>query len=162
MEILATRTEGDTSTVKLIASQGYQLFPSVSPDGRWLTYHSNESGKEEVYVTSFPDVTRTKRVVSAAAGGVLPKWSRDGKELYYMNYEPGEFIAVQILPGDAFTVGDRVTLFSFDKLWPGGPISWEAAPDGRFLMIRPRQSNRPEELIVVENFLEEVRAKSRR
>ena len=66
-----------------------------------------------------------------------------------------------MIPGAAFAVGERRVLFNIDRLWSGGIISMAPALDGsRFLMVRPSGgSARPDELIVVENFLEEVRAK---
>jgi eukaryotic-like serine/threonine-protein kinase len=54
----------------------------VSPDGRWIAYHSDESGKSEIYITSFPRPTGKLQV--SVAGGVSPRWRRDGKELYYL------------------------------------------------------------------------------
>ena len=54
----------------------------VSPDGRWLAYQSNESGREEVYVRPFPNVETARRQVSTG-GGTRPLWSRNGRELFY-------------------------------------------------------------------------------
>jgi serine/threonine-protein kinase len=157
--IIAARTGGDSGLVRLTSSR-VALFPSVSPDGHWLAYMSDESGNFQVYVAPFPDVSRAKRMVSTVTG-LMPKWSRDDKELFYSTYS-GDFVAVQVLPGAAFSLGERQVLFKLDDLWQGDQISIEPAPDGRFLMLRPQQSNRPDELIIVENFLEEVRAKVKR
>jgi eukaryotic-like serine/threonine-protein kinase len=54
----------------------------ISPDGRWITFRSDESGKNEIYITSFPKPTGKLQV--SIAGGVTPRWRRDGKELYYL------------------------------------------------------------------------------
>jgi hypothetical protein len=56
--------------------------PDLSPDGSWLAYSSNESGRQEVYVDSFPVPSTRSRV--SMNGGNWPKWRRDGKELYYL------------------------------------------------------------------------------
>ncbi len=101
------------------------LFPTVSPDGRWLAYASDESGRFEIYVRPFPDTRTAKRQVSVA-GGTEPRWSRDGRE------------------------GVPKTLFA------------DVSPDGkRFLLARPIGTNRPnaDELILVENFFQELKAK---
>ena len=55
---------------------------NVSRDGRWLAYQSNESGRDEIYLAPFPEVTASKRQVSAQ-GGTRPLWSKDGRELFY-------------------------------------------------------------------------------
>jgi Tol biopolymer transport system component len=100
-----------------------------SPDGRWVAYQSNESGRPEVYVRPFPSADR-KWVVSAE-GGVLPVWSRDGRELYYV--VPGELtlMAAAIAPGDEFRASAPRALFK-----NSGTV-FDVARDGRFLMASP-------------------------
>jgi Tol biopolymer transport system component len=163
-EIFGLRSTGDTAIVPLVQQGGNQVWPTVSPDGRWLAYASEESGQWQVYVTPFPDTRSAKRVVSTD-GGMFPTWSRDGRELYWRT-PVGELVAAEVLPGAAFAVGNVETLFSLDLLWPGGTESMSIvpSPDGsRFLAVRPiGGAEKPDELIVVENFLEEVRAKVKR
>jgi Tol biopolymer transport system component len=68
----------------------------VSPDGRWVAFNADESGRWEVYVATFPGFT-SKRQISRD-GGVQPQWSGDGRELYYLMSD-GSMMAVRIMPG---------------------------------------------------------------
>jgi serine/threonine protein kinase len=66
----------------LIATEFHETAPAVSPDGRWLAYHSDESGRQEAYVTSFPSVAGKWQV--STDGGIAPKWMPDGTEIVYL------------------------------------------------------------------------------
>jgi hypothetical protein len=70
-----------------------ELRPALSPDGRWLAYQSDESGRFEIYVRPFPDVQRAKVQVSAD-GGTSPVWRADGRELFFAS--SGMLIAVDV------------------------------------------------------------------
>ena len=158
-DIQAIRTMGDTGVVGLIHQPSVEIYGSVSPDGRWLAYMSDETGQYQVYVTPFPDTKVAKRVVSVD-GGLFPQWARNGRELFYVT-PGGTVIAAQVLSGAAFAVGERKVLFEAGSLRLRSYSGLEPSPDGnRFLMLRQAGiGERPDELIVVENFLTEVRAK---
>jgi serine/threonine protein kinase/Tol biopolymer transport system component len=79
-----------------------------SPDGKWVAYASNESGKWEIYVTSFPDA-RGKWQVSSG-GGEQPRWRGDGKELFYLSLD-GKMMAAPVTTGAHFDAGPPVVLF---------------------------------------------------
>ena len=81
--------------------------PSFSPDGRWVAYSSNESGTYEIYVRPFPAAGGRWQV--SDGGGRFPRWSGDGKELFYRTNE-GIMSAIEA-KGDAFQVGKAQTLF---------------------------------------------------
>ena len=66
----------------LLATPAHEISPQVSPDGRWIAFTSDETGREEVYVASFPDLTGRKRV--SAEGGDGARWKGDSSELYYL------------------------------------------------------------------------------
>jgi serine/threonine-protein kinase len=148
---------GDSTPVPLVASPAAELFPALSPDGRWLAYASNESGRFEIYVRPFPETSAAKWQVSTS-GGVEPAWSRDGRELFYVNGKL-EMVAVQVPPGATFSVGGQRTLFSVAQLSSGGPVpSFSLSPDDkRFLMLREGETGQPGELIVAENWLQQLR-----
>ena len=108
-----------------------------SPDARWVGYESNESGRFEIYVQSFPDPT-TKTQISANGGAQL-RWRRDGSELFYIAAD-GHLMAVPVLKasGSAFQTGLPVALFVPHI---GGAITgpqkqqYDVSPDGqRFFM----------------------------
>jgi Tol biopolymer transport system component len=107
-----------------------------SPDGHWIAYTSNESGVSEIYVVAFPPLNGEKWLVSRG-GGVQPRWRRDGKELFYISPD-SQMMAVDVNAGPAFQSGNPHALFQTDIVDTGiraGPISWDIAPDGRFLII---------------------------
>jgi Tol biopolymer transport system component len=79
-----------------------------SPEGKWVAYASNETGKWEIYVTSFPDA-RGKWQISAG-GGEQPRWRNDGKELFFLSLD-GKMMAAPVTTGANFDAGTPVTLF---------------------------------------------------
>ena len=79
----------------LLASTHNELNGDLSPDGRWLAYQSDESGRYEIYVSPFPDTSSQRRPVSSG-GGREPRWSRDGSELFYRGGESGAMIVVPV------------------------------------------------------------------
>ncbi|HKT61076.1 MAG TPA: protein kinase, partial [Gemmatimonadales bacterium] len=151
---------GDTTLVPLVTSAARELSPAVSPDGRWLAYSSDESGTSEVYVRPFPDAATARWQVSAS-GGTNPLWSRDGRELFYMNGH-GEMATVPIASGPTFGAGEPRVLFSVGNYTVGGNAGvYDISPDGkRFLMVRPVAGIGETELVVVQNWFEELRQRA--
>ncbi|CAN5688496.1 hypothetical protein BH24ACI5_BH24ACI5_11520 [soil metagenome] len=117
---------------------GGQWGGRLSPDGAWMAYNSNESGRDEVYVQPFPG-PGPKRLVSDK-GGVNPIWSRNGSELFYRR--AGEFFVVGVETEGGFTVGKPASMFSGRYRLTGR--DFDVSPDGtRFVMMRnddPRTS----------------------
>ena len=108
--------------------------PTFSPDGQWLAYVSNESGRNEVYMQPFPGPGA--RILISAGGGSEPVWPRRGHELFYRNGD--SMMAVEITTGRAFSAGKPRHLFDgryarSTGLWP----NYDVAADGRrFLMVK--------------------------
>ena len=92
-----------------------ELVPRFSPDGRYVAYVSNESGQREVYVQPFPEGGR--KVAVSSNGGTKVRWSRDGKELFYV--EGQTLVAVSVSSGSSFSVGLATRLFEHPGLIPG-------------------------------------------
>jgi serine/threonine-protein kinase len=160
LDLFAVRTGGDTAPIPLVATPFEEFTPRLSPDGRWLAYASNESGRREVYVRPFPATGTTKWQVSPD-GGDEPLWSRSGQELFYKHR--GELLAAAVLPGATFALGKQQVLFSIAgyENYVGSRM-YDVTPDGRrFVMVRSAARPRAE-LIVVENVFEELKAKVRR
>jgi Tol biopolymer transport system component len=123
----------------------------LSPDGRFLAYTSNESGRDEVYVIPYPGRGRTQ---VSSGGGKLPRWNPSGRELFFVN-------GVQLLAVDVDTAGTfrRLTpkvLFEAPELANPSSSMYSVAPDGsRFLMVS--DSGQAVELRVVLNWFEELK-----
>jgi eukaryotic-like serine/threonine-protein kinase len=122
-----------------------------SPDGRWFAYVSNESGRPEVYVQTFPD-HRGKWQVSTLGGGD-PEWRGDGKELYYLSPDL-KMMAVPLKTDGSFEVGNPVALFDTRVLLPETPLQHYAVThDGqRFLVLSPVGEETPASTAVVVNW----------
>src|SRR3989441_7824028 len=158
-DILAIRPGIDTAPVPVVATTFTEMSPALSPNGRWLAYVSNETGEDEIYVVPFPNTSAVKWAISAG-GGTEPVWSHRGGELFY-RAASGDLVAVAINTNPRFSLGRSAALFpaaGFTSL-RFGPQYAVAPDDRRFLMIR---AGTPDKLIVVENWFEELRAKSRR
>ena len=132
--------------------------PRFSPDGKWLAYVSDESGRDDVYVQPFPG-PGPKWLVSTD-GGIDPVWSRDGRELFYRKDD--EMMAVSVAPKGEFAAGRPQRLFEirFDAD-DNGP-AYDVSRDGKsFVMPRGVQGRMPGELHLVLNWFDEVTARTR-
>jgi serine/threonine-protein kinase len=160
-DVYARALSGDTSRITVAAGPYDEYMPALSPDGRWIAYVSQESGREEVYVRPFPGTDRARWQISTA-GGVAPAWSHSGRELFYVS-RTDSLVAVEVSGVPDFKTGATRALFST------GPYvllpyhrAYEVTSDDRgFLMfqrsgITGAQANR---LTVVLNWFGEARAK---
>ena len=116
-----------------------QWLSLVSPNAKWIAYWARESGRDEVYVTSFPEPGR--RWAVSTGGGLRPRWTADGNELFYIGTD-GFLYTVPVDTGVTFSSGEPVALFDLD-----GAVSYDVAPDGRILVNVPLPE--PPELNVV-------------
>ena len=124
--------------------------PRISPDGRWLSYSSNETGRAEVYVTRFPETSGKWRVSSA--GGQAPKLGSDGRELFYRDATGAMWSARITADGSELRPGTPERLFTLDALRLG-IVSWVPAPDGRFLLNLPVGDTTTPPITVIVNWL---------
>jgi Tol biopolymer transport system component len=162
------RTRGDLKVVPLngdrqprtyLATPDDESNGDFSPDGRWVAYASDESGRKEVYAASFPDPTRRFRV--SADGGSQPRWSRDGKELFYVR--AGQLLTVPVgRQGDDPTFGQSRLLFPLPFLAMNDPgfdqiTRYDVAPDGRFLALLRSGEDAPTPLVLVQNWRETLK-----
>jgi serine/threonine protein kinase/Tol biopolymer transport system component len=160
-DLYAFQLTGDTIVRELLATPAVEGSPQFSPDSKWIAYTSDESGYPVVFVRPFPDVNTAKQQVSLGAG-FTPQWSRDGKELLYLD-DQLNLISVAVTTGARFSMGARRTVLS-ELVFPVGNRSFDIAPDRRILLSRPLSSDsrRPDELILVQNAFDELRAKAPR
>ena len=122
--------EGDRKPYPFIKTAANEDRAKFSPDVGWIAYTSDESGRDEVYVTDFPTPHAKWRV--STNGGAGPRWRGDGKELFYIA-EDGQLMAVPINPGKTFEIGTAAALFK------AGHYDHSVTADGqRFLLNVPR------------------------
>jgi Tol biopolymer transport system component len=132
----------------------------ISPDGKWIAYQSDESGRFEVYVRPFPRVADGRWPVSVN-GGTRPLWGRDGRELFYLD-QSRRMTVVSVVSAPTLSFGQPQTLFETAQLGlEGQQRNFELGPDGkRFLMVKnlPPPPDVPP-LVLVQHWFEELRAK---
>ncbi len=139
-DLIGVRLTGDTTPVPLVASPFTELTPAISPDGRWLAYASNESGNLELYVRPFPN-TSTARWQVSVNGGSEPRWSRDGKTLFFLDGAK-RMNAAHLNGGAEFGVSGVDVLFDASGFrLDGFHQSFDVTPDGRFIFLSPRREN---------------------
>ncbi len=166
-ELYRIRPGVDSVPVPLLATRFSGAKPAVSPDGRWLAYLSNESGRREVHVRPFPDPSGSRTLVSTS-GGHDPAWSPSGRELLFVRRKQDasdaeELVSVAVnAAGAAFRVGPERALFSAPNI-----SYWGRTPDGKqFVIVRNTAASvrGGVKVVVVENWFEELRspAKERR
>ena len=168
VDIHLLRLDGDRGAEPLIATSFSESLPAVSPDGRWIAYQSNESGRSAIYVRPFPNIDDGKWQVSPGVG-FSPVWSRDGRELFYIAAGPDGrvMMAVGYAGEPTFTPARPERLFTLpDHIDFGGAFrQWDVAPDGeRFVMLRETEEDPagndprlgPAELAYVGNWFTEL------
>ena len=133
----------------------------VSPDGRWLSYQSNDSGRAEVWVRAYPDVNAGRWQVSTE-GGTQPLWGPGGRELFFRN-ATGAVMRVAVERGQGWTAAAPTKLIDRQYFVGGGEAfgrTYDIVPDGRrFLLIKDdpvAPSNTTLSIIVVENWFDEL------
>jgi Tol biopolymer transport system component len=137
----------------LLATPYEERAGRLSPDGRWLAYHSDESGRLEVHVRPFPNVGAGKTTVSTG-GGRRPVWSSNGRELFYASGSAIMRVAVTVR-GNTFHAGTPELLFSgpFDL----ATTDFSVAPDSNhFVMVESDPNARPTLINIVLNWTEEL------
>jgi len=142
--------DGSGSAHALLNSQFSEYHPRFSPDGRWFAYVSNESGRAEVYVQTFP-LSGGKWQVSTA-GGAQPHWRRDGKELYFIAPDR-KLMAVDVKLGQTFEMGTPKPLFQTQVSSFGSPNRYDVSADGqKFLVNSTVQDTSHAPLVVILNW----------
>jgi Tol biopolymer transport system component len=149
----------DRQVVPFAATKSGEVFPEFSPDGRWLAYVSNESGRNEVYVRSFPDGKRTLPI--SGDGGMSPLWGGpDGRELFYWDIAFKKLMKVDITPGQNLSAGSPSVLFEFNAAGSANIRNYDITPDGRRFLIREKKDHAlppVTALNLVRNWFEELK-----
>jgi Tol biopolymer transport system component len=143
---------GEQHPFTFLASPFDEDAATISPDGRWVAYVSEETGRKEVYVATFPEPTRRHRI--STEGGTQPRWSRDGRELFFVTASrtimaaPFESRSADLPAGPARRLFDVMIHRQFSS---NVPYRYDVAPDGRFLIVI-RASDELPALILVTNW----------
>jgi len=145
--------DGSYESVPFLQSPGAETGGKFSPDGRYLAYCSNESGRKEVYVTRFPEGGSKIRI--SVKGGVNPRWSSDGRELFYMEGEA--LMAVRITMVPDLSAGTPERLFALPDLQFNSG-DFEVSQDRQRFLVMERAGDAPHPVIrVVQNWYSEFR-----
>ena len=157
-DILAMRPGVDTSGQAVVATRAEEFSPALSPDGRWLAYASDESGRTEVYVRPFPEAGTARYAVSHN-GGSEPRWSHSGKELFFRDGAQN-LVAVEVMAGAVFRVASERPLFSTREYGTDSRHHFYAVSpdDGAFYFVKSATSSgTANQLVITLNWFEELR-----
>ena len=148
--VLPLDDEGEPTP--FIATGFNDVNAMFSPDGRWLAYQSDESGRPEVYVTAYPDRGRKWQI--STEGGQGPRWSHDGSQVLYQSSD-GSLVSVLVEPRNGgLLIGEAETLFN-TMIQPTGSYFWDMSADGETVLAMEAVSNREApNLSVVVNWLQ--------
>ncbi len=143
---------------KLFLQTPFQNFAAVvSPDGRWMAYHSTESGQNEVYVQAYPEPGGKSKI--STDGGTNAVWAQDGRELFYRNQNKMMAVAMESV-GEFRPAKPRLL---FERPYRAGelPREYDISQDGqRFLMIKQAETTEEglgNQVILVQNWFEELK-----
>src|SRR5688572_22283901 len=163
ISIWSLRLDGDPAPRSVVREGFHNRTPALSPDGRWMAYVSDASGRDEIYVRPFPGDGAP--VAISNGGGTEPVWSRNGERLYYRTGDgTGRSLVAATVSRTAriFAVTSAVALFA-DDLFPGRPQrNYDVMPGmNRFVMVGDTTAPKAIDNIVVLNWFTELRARLR-
>jgi Tol biopolymer transport system component len=138
-------------------TQFHERGPRLSPDGHWLTYFSNETGQNRVYVEAFPNRDGHRQVLPD--GTAYAEWSRKGNHLFYLQLRPTQLMAVPYESHGNSFVTDKPRTWASQIAWFASTRSYDVAPDGkRIVVLMPAED--PQEphdrLTFLLNFFDEL------
>ena len=156
-------SSGSSSWEPLIQSDAQEFDGAISPDGRWLAYASNETGRNEIYVQRFPELGQRQAI--SIGGGYGPAWSADGRSLsYILSVGTGPLAIMRVSiesDGTTLTAGQPERLFDrnfYDQ--PGPHRRYDLSADGRFLMIQLEGDTGTDgsqfDLVFIQNWFQEL------
>jgi Tol biopolymer transport system component len=160
VDIEALNPTGSSESRPIVATDFNEGDAALSPNGSWLAYVSNRTGRAEIWVQGYPDGVA---IPVSTNGGYEPRWSADGRELFYL--QGNAMMAVAVETEREFSFAPAQQLFAGSYLQERSPLvaSYDVAPDGRFLMIQlaPGTGEDAASIVVVENWTEELKQRVR-
>jgi Tol biopolymer transport system component len=141
---------GDRKPFPFLSTSFIEQLGVFSPDGKWVAYESNESGRFEIYVRPFPGPGGQWQV--STGGGIMTRWRADGKELYYLAPDDKLMAVAVTAQGATFTPGTPQTLFQTH--FPNGTRrqQYDVSRDGRFLINTDLESASTEPIHLLLNW----------
>ena len=153
--VYAVHVDDLEERVEVAVSADNESSPKSSPDGRWLSYTSDETGRPEVYVVSFPEILRKAQV--STEGGDGARWSAAGDELFF--WTGTTLMASAVSTGESFSSGPPRPLFEAPDIT--GDFAYDVAPDGELFLMALRNPDSPAgEIHVVLDWFEELRERA--
>lgn len=157
-DIVAASGDGQGDVRDVVATPADEHEAALSPDGRWLAYTTDRTGRPEVWVKGYPDGAPVR---ISSNGGNQPVWSHDGRELFYLQGDT--MMSVSVETDGEFSFAPAVELFTGPSFvtTPASPIwTYDVASDGRFLMVQKSASSpQPGKIVVVQNWFDELKRK---
>lgn len=153
-----------TKPFRLLEGESVEVDGQFSPNGRWVAYSSNQSGRDEVYVVPFPALSSDRKNVVAGrkwqvslSGGHQPRWRRDCKELFYMAAD-NTLIAVPVMSrGSKFEAGPAHPLFRTNPPLTSDHFSYDVLPGGSRFIVNTAAPERAAPITLVENWLSDFK-----
>ena len=145
--IMAMPTDGEKKPIPIVRTRFAEMGATFSPDGKYIAYQSNESGRAEIYVHEFPEALNKWQV--STGGGLEPYWRRDGRELFYRS--GSQLMAVPVQTGATFIAGTPAPLFETRFASATVRGRYRPTPDGqRFLVLGPlaREAEQPASVVL--------------
>jgi eukaryotic-like serine/threonine-protein kinase len=156
-DLMTINLHGDPQPHAFLQTSSNEYGPNFSPNGHWLAYGSDESGRQEIYVRPFPGPGGKSQI--STEGGLEPVWSRDGRELFYRNGDKMMAATIQTAPTLAASKPRLLFEQHFEKSIFPFEANYDVSPDGkRFLLVVPSEGeSAPAQINVVLNWSEELR-----
>jgi eukaryotic-like serine/threonine-protein kinase len=136
-----------------------EIWPTFSPDGRWIAYGSNESGlgANDIYVRPFPGPGGKWQI--STAGGTFPAWSRNNRELFYRTPDGQIMVVSYTADGDSFQADKPRPVAETRTTAVVGGRSYAVHPDGQRFVVAtaPQETAKQDKVVIVSNFFDELK-----
>jgi len=159
-DVLVLNLNKKDQPIPLFESDSDEYYGNISPNGKFIAYTTNEAGRFEVFINTYPDLTGKWQV--STGGGRVPRWSRDGTELYYYTFQ-AKMMSAAIQTQPVFSLGRSIELFDLTQMYLPtiGSANYDISPDDqRFLMMRNTNSRSSATAFnVILNWVEELESR---